>query len=330
MGQIEISLDDKKLKYFERQKRRVGFEWKHNIADWRRVAEFILEWEGAQPESQKIPPKTPGLGNQHDEESIPNGMNQWLESLAKEMEIQVSNLWRYRKAAQSAIQLWGDKYEIKSCNSIPKHMSPESIELVEKISRAAPSEVVNDITERLYQKAITRSELRKIWQNIRHVVKTESCNNPIYYKLPPTDIYRRDKLFEELCFEFLRKNLMEGSPSILKGCGKCYANENIKEQGLDILAMAKDENESVFYHAIVIRCTAQKKDSRPLIDLYENFDFTWILTSNIIENEQLIPSKVGIMQFTDKSFKLIRYPVQNQNPDLTIICRYLITSIIPK
>jgi len=302
--------------YFTQRGEELTALWTEGKADWPEVAKLILDWENAQP---------PSTGE------FPEGMNKWLTSLAEKLGIQVSNLWRYRKAALSVIELWGDGYDIKTLDNIPSHMRAESIELVEKISRAAPSEIVQDVIHRMHVGQINRSELRRIWQNIRHVIKDETRRIPVYLKLPKMDIQRRDKLFEELYFEALRKDFLEGDSPVLGGKGMCYKVEIISRMLVDIVAVTVDGNGDAIYQAIDIKTSVRNKRSlHGLENVYRNFDYLWIGVPDGVNDFRHVPVIVGIIQYVNGRLKIRREAVRNPMPDLSIVSRQLLPRLLPQ
>jgi len=284
-------------------------QWKEGSRDWRKVAALIISWEES---------KSPTLNG------VPPGMNKWLKSLACELNFGVSNLWRYRKAAKSAIQLWGKDYDIKTPTLIPEHMRPESIELVEKISRAAPSEVVSDVAMRLYNNQISRNELRRIWQSMRHVIKDNSRSIPIYHELPKADARRRGELLEELCFEALRRDLHESESPVLGSKGMCFRDDQINKMIVDIIAVTEDEHGCALYHGVEIKTSLRHVRSLDMLqNIFKHFDYIWIVAPDM-DNFKLVPEEVGILQYIDGGLKLIRKPVCNQNPDLQLVSRRIV------
>ncbi|RMH47497.1 MAG: hypothetical protein D6694_01865 [Gammaproteobacteria bacterium] len=322
---------DRTERWFERQIRRAAFEWKHQQADWRRIAEFILEWEEAHSESADGLVALVQKGQSKKAEGRPpSGLNKWLERLANEMGMQVSNLWRFRKAAMSARKIW-TRYEMNGPMDIPEHARPESIELVEKITRAAPSEVAEEVSERLYRNQITRAELRDIWQKIRHVVADETRRRPFadrYNKLPARDQIRRAQLFEELCFEALRRDLAESENPVLGAKGECFSDKRINELIVDIVAITQDELGNALYHGVEVKTSLAKDRLASVTKISKDFDFTWIALPEDIDHFKCIPENVGIIQYVDGRLKLIRGAIRNPTPDLEIISRVLIPSIL--
>lgn len=321
--------------YFERRVQETGRRWRDDTADWRDVAALILEWESAQPDSQirtTKPPHSGSLKGEGEQPTIPAGMNKWLKVMASQLGFQVSNLWRYRKAVISAREIWKDSgHSVEVAFDIPEGVGPESIELAEKISRAAPSEIIKDVTERLYQNKITRSELRKIWQSIRHVVKDESQKIPLYFELPRIDEKRRGELFDEICFEALRKDLLENKAPILGKVGMCFRNHEINRAMVDIVAVTEDEQGCAIYHGVGTKASLRANRSLNTLEkMYSHFDYLWIAVPEDIDNFKLVPEIVGILQYIDGEFKVIRKPVRNPQPNLELVSRRIVPEFLKK
>ncbi len=318
MPHTEFQIEKERMrKHFAQHQKEIVSSWKEGGADWRDVAALILEWEVAQPAT---------LGE------FPPGMNKWLKDFAKELGLQVSNLWRYRKAVISARGIWNTgEHPVKDASDIPEHIGPESIELVEKISRAAPSEVISDVARRLYDNKITRSELRKIWQSIRHVVKDESRNIPVYGELPKIDERRRGALFEELCYEAIRKDLLENEESVLGGKGQCFRDPSINRLIVDIVAVTRDEDGCALYHAIEVKESQMHRQSlERMTSVLQYFDYLWIAVPAGSAHYEHVPEQIGILEYTEGKLIMVRMAKRNPEPDMEFVSRHLIPILIWK
>ena len=272
--------------------------WKEKQADWRDVAQFIEDWEGGRPPKEWRAKKSPTALDVGPDAAIPVGLNRVIDELSKALGLQKSNLWRFRKALVAARKLWGASV-IRSARDIPEHVSPESIELVEKIARAAPSELVEPISKSLFENRITRSRLRSIWQQIRHVVKVEGRKAPTYSSLPQLDELRRQKLFEELCLEAIQKGFPQPD-----GEGRILASMLLQHQAgehpvPDIAVITADDEGEVRYHGIEVKTELGSRGGLGrLREMSRYFDYVWVVVpEGTPVPDGRIPDGVGILEY---------------------------------
>lgn len=98
----------------------------------------------------------------------------WLQLNAAKFGHTESTLWRYLSASrfyeELRVRLRRDHISSPPLESLPDSISPESIELLSKLTRVAPADVVRETAERLIKGTVTRAELRAKWQAFRPVL----------------------------------------------------------------------------------------------------------------------------------------------------------------
>ncbi|MDO8943049.1 MAG: hypothetical protein Q7U75_07675, partial [Desulfobacterales bacterium] len=100
---------------------------------------------------------------------------EWLRLLARESGIAESTLWRHLAAGRyytelrKALRKYGRK--VPSLAEAARNISPESIEILSKISRVAPEDYLVDLATRLIDGNLSRSALRQAWSAYRPVLQ---------------------------------------------------------------------------------------------------------------------------------------------------------------
>ena len=90
---------------------------------------------------------------------------EWLGRFADQLDIQPSNLWRYRSSAHYGMKLFDlnlsqpDKELIAALG----RTSAENLELLSKLSRVAPDDVFKDLVGQVLAGTLTRTRLRATW-----------------------------------------------------------------------------------------------------------------------------------------------------------------------
>ena len=91
----------------------------------------------------------------------------WLLDASKKMSLSESSLWRYYRAAKYYInlrkELQAGKISAPEFTDLPAKVSPENLEILEKIERVAQKSIFLDLAERVIHSNIKRDELRLTW-----------------------------------------------------------------------------------------------------------------------------------------------------------------------
>jgi len=288
-------------------------------SDWRAISHLILLWE-------KNHPSLAGSRN---------GMSSWLEDLAEGLGLQISNFWRYRKAFESAVIIWstGENKVLKPLD-IPEHVSAESIELLEKISRAAPSDLVNEVANRLYNNDVTRSELRNIWKNFRHAVEDKTSLAPRYSSLPNNDARRRGRLLEELVFEALVKDGREEGSLPFGKNAHFFMHVPIRNEKkifvVDIVAVSIGKNGEAEYHGIDVCMGKHFRVSEfERIENYTSyFDYFWIIGLDFSTSDWELLKGSGFLSYSSEGLSCVLEANRNRNANLESIVRQVVPFLL--
>ncbi len=268
----------------------------------------------------------------------------WLLDVSKELQISESNLWRYINAAKFIIShILKDADNPKILDQfigIPHSISPENIELIEKISRSAPSQYTERLIKRLLKNNLRRDELRAIWNDFKglldgHDARGRDIDRPI---LSLNNKERKVLLFERIFYHELKRK-----PPIFFGlCKKTkmrILSINPSFQPIVMLTLLNDnyydEVLEVSYHELYF--LKHNQDQKTVLDnLYHvnEADYVWIVVEkSLLINELLneLDKSFGIIQCDDNDLKLVkepdRNPLLNMNNDFS---KRIIASILNK
>lgn len=107
----------------------------------------------------------------------------WLKERAGEFGVKESTLWRYLTAGRYYVQLRKSlSHRQVTCpplENLSDTVSPENLELLSKLSRAAPDEVIQELAVKVIHGDITRAELRTTWQAYRPVLDGRTARGGI-------------------------------------------------------------------------------------------------------------------------------------------------------
>jgi len=265
--------------------------------DWRVLARIILEyernslWKGTS-----------------------NSFSAWLKKFASELGIQIANLWRFRRAAKAAFVFWGDQGQrcVFKIMDIPEGISPESIEILEKISRAAPAYLVKDLAARLWKKELPISELRMLWKKFRPALEGDARGRG---KLTPalsrSDLRRRASLLEDLAVEALGR--LEAKDISCSGCEariKVLRNLVVKDGyfEMDIAMIVGGEMDDVEIHGVEVLSQVFPEKLQFLQNLKRYCDYVWVAFSDspTAEMHSCLDADIGLIQIRELHADVIR------------------------
>ena len=108
----------------------------------------------------------------------------FIKELAKARGKTESTYWRLVKAGEIYVQTRNSSVpqgsELPELTDPAIMATPESIEIVEKIRRAAPAEIANEIAYKAMRGLISRSELRDVWEAYRPILKGKNARGRQY------------------------------------------------------------------------------------------------------------------------------------------------------
>lgn len=249
---------------------------------------------------------------------------------AKQRQITKSSLWRLRSAGRYYGEL-----RAKLGSGVPGltepgiAAAPESLELLKKISRVAPAELLQDLEIRTMLGEISRRELRDIWESYRPVLGGETkrgrgMQEPRY---DPQNAFMRAALTEANALAAIVKSaptwLGYSDLSLYRAVhisGSRSLNSLYPALPDLVLLITQEENSPLDIHGIEagINPSENKYLQKYSVERV-NTDYVWFATVlNLVESELLIiPEEIGVFFVSEKGIALVRqakrlYPKNNE------------------
>lgn len=285
--------------------------------DWRVLARIILEYE-----REKL------------WKGEASSFSAWLKQFAGQLGVHISNLWRFRRAAKAAFMLWGEhgQRRINSLMDIPEGISPESIEILEKISRAAPSYTVNELSTRLFEKTITMNALRVLWRKFRPALKGDARGrNKLAPRLSRGDARRRDELFQNLVIESLGSLNLKGLGYEKNTSKKLVADVKMSsDQGeVDVVMLVRLEGGEVDIHGIEVEKDIDSVRPESLEKLKRYCDYVWVALDEEPTQELFnLNTGIGLLHVRESKLDVIKKAEKTEADLGEIMARRLINKII--
>lgn len=241
-----------------------------------------------------------------------HSFTEWLTTHAPTLGYNESSLWRYLGASrlyeQLRARLAGDKIACLPLDQLSARGGPENLELLAKLTRAAPPDVVRDLEQRVVMGTVTRTELRNTWLAFRPVLGGQTARGrgvrPPHFN--PADHQQVQSQLEGLIFQ----QLTSGDPRWV-GCATpqvyelflnvwphCAAGARVS---FDAVAVVREQSRApLVFHGIEVGGAIGKRD-----DAYEArapyCDALWLAVSEQPDHGvlKMVPPYVGILHIQE-------------------------------
>ena len=249
----------------------------------------------------------------------------WLLDTSKKMSLSESSLWRYYRAAKYYINL---RKELQAGNistpeftNLPARVSPENLEILEKIERVAPKIIFLDLAERVIHSNIKRDELRLTWIAYRKGLegKTSRGMGVERPKINTKDPRHKAFIKEAQLLTALNANYKNCIGDNLSSKGGVFPNVSINTIGDGKIlfdAIVTIEKDGLEFHGIEIRASNESELHLGSLKNQEKYcDFTWIAFNEFDSrfSTKNIPSNYGILALKGGNLEVIKKPAKNQS-----------------
>jgi hypothetical protein len=243
----------------------------------------------------------------------------WLKHRADKFKLHESTLWRYLTAGRYYIQLRKTLTErnvlCPPLESLSGDVSPENLELLSKITRVAPDDALQRLTERVIGASITRAELRATWQAYRPVLggRTARGVSPPHINLADRD--QVDSLLQATVLTAL-----SAGGSAWTGIEKleiCRLFTNVRPEyagplpscEIDVVAMVREHEKSPLkIHGIEIIGSFNRQEKSKFVAMAPFCDLLWVATPDYADCmcKADVPDFVGIIRATESALRVER------------------------
>lgn len=255
--------------------------------------------------------------------------SEWVRALAITLGCQERILWRYLTAARFYKALVPDLtqrgFDVQMLEDLPGWVSPASLELLSRLARVAPREIVDSLAIRVVTKQITRAELLQAWQAFRPALAGWTARGrgdarpPVNRLDPPTqDLLRKAGVIHAL----------QSSGGSWTGCSDpdhyrvlpdiWCAPARGQQTGclLDAVAVVGSKDDPLVYHGIeYVGANIEELTRHQLRRAASYCDYLWA-----IEHEEAgridrasIPASIGVLLVREDTINVVR-PAKRRNP----------------
>jgi len=254
-----------------------------------------------------------------------NSFTEWIRYFAQQFGKREGSYWRYLTAGRYYVELrkrlLNHDIQCPELQNLPDRISPENLELLAKLERVAPPDVIFGLAERVVAGVATRAELRDAWCVFRPVLAGRTARGHVEVpRYDPDNPMQRDSLLEAMVFRALAESagrwLENNNCSIYhlfsdvelmkyKGSNKRYVLDAL------IITGSKVSGELVFHGIEVVGIISQQTQKK-LHDFMQLCDFVWAsVHEHLLEQTKPeIPNGVGILVANGPKIYIVRQAVK--------------------
>jgi hypothetical protein len=245
----------------------------------------------------------------------------WLRALAQALGRKERILWRYLSAMryyqQLQAQLKARNGEIPTLAQLLPAVSPGHIELLFRLARVAPPDMVQSLTDRLMTSQVTRAELQRAWQTFRPALggwtargrgtgkptdrdnwrqRDDLSKAVVLHELQSADTFWKD-IVKAADYRFLLNIRSIPVPDYRSGCP------------FDAVAVVYPEQDQYFFHGIQYVGTVLTATTKRHVLRGAAFcDYLWVVRHVETDGADVkwIPDSIGLLLVKRGSVQVIR------------------------
>lgn len=261
--------------------------------------------------------------------------SKWLESWGKEINLCKATLWRYITAQKKYERLRAEAskfgYDFEAIEDLKCPISPEGIEIFDKLSRILKENEVYEMMNRFIDGEITRKELREKWNVFKPALEQKASHGLFgesivldALRLNSNEWLRKDKA------EYKKGKVIYRVPSFSKFFQSVTVTNSIHNQHyvLDaILALQEMSNEPLHIHGVAI--VSQNLLEYERFEAYRKYcNALWIAAPRGVAEDinVKIPQGIGLISVNNKEIEVIITAEVNHSPEFLVeTCKALLT-----
>jgi hypothetical protein len=232
----------------------------------------------------------------------------WLRKFAKETGKTQSTLWRYRGAWEHYVSIQSklERYSIRTMDvyEFSRLASAENFEILEKLERVAPEEIMEDLYVKVFAGTLRRNDLREKWNIFKGVLegKTARGKNAVVPKFKSRNFVdstagNMTKFQSSLVFNVLKDefHIRINNEGIEQHVHRFYTNYKIDKKTLDALVVIKYNNSEIHLHGMYKRESSITAQAKKFLEFYASVcDFVWIICDDIYYHNNVIFDEIQL------------------------------------
>jgi hypothetical protein len=273
-----------------------------------------------------------------------NSFTAWVRTFAKEIKKQESSCWRYLSAAKFYLMLTeilnDHKIACPVITELPECVSPENVELLEKLHRVMPHDQFLNYANRTIKNNIKRKELREAWAIYRPSLQGRTARG---IRVAPTvntkDQYQFDSQAEAIAITSLINSDGNWTNKNASDFYKTFRGvklpisvsgiDNIFEPDLCVLTGSKKTNEMNFHIVEYSSLMNHQASIEKLVSMSKKANYIWVLFQNsAIELTKVLPQYFGLIGLSGPDNFIVHREARYTEIDQTCLLKQLVLNSI--
>jgi len=279
-------------------------------------------------------------------EQTANSFTDWLKSNAEKLGNKESTLWRYlvvgRYYHDLREQFARVQLEYPPLLELPKHVSPEKLELLSKLGRVAPKDFFEKLIYDVLDNEVTRDDIREQWKAFRPALMGKTARGR-KVEAPTVNINNEDEF--KTVTEAIIINSLKSLGSEWLGSTKALMYDirmdvwsrepdyypGISPMFRSVAIYKKDKQSELEIHGIDMdRCFLSEKFSfivAMINDMSTYCDFFWMVIGTATEHyEKDVPRHIGLLNVNQNRIKVVRQAtsIKKDNEKANILLKELL------
>ena len=255
-------------------------------------------------------------------------LTEWVQKTAPLLGLKEASLWRFLRSRRIyddlRRQMAARGHELPEPEALPPQVSAESLELFEKLRRAAPERVTDPIALGLVRGEVTRTQLRTLWQDYRPALAGRTARGYGVISAPRVD--RRDPEVADSLGEAEALLALRGGDRAWTGTSdfdiysvfsrvelsiRRTARVAVRRVLDAVVAVRAREGADLTFHAFEVRRRHFGEETGTWLEEVAPYvDYAWIAVIGPIEAKVVTraPSGLGVAEIRDGQVKVRRRP----------------------
>lgn len=234
---------------------------------------------------------------------------EWMQELCKQRGCSLASLWRFKTAGklynEQRQRMAQRGFPLPELSDIPKGVSAESLELLTKMVRVVPADVLDEVIEKAMQGTITKTKVQEIWNAYAPLLNGKTARGR-GVEVPQITLDMASRAEADVVLGLRRSKgaWLEPTPEVFEVYVGADVGKNIMRRTryvCDALILSQaDKHSPVVVHGLEIRVFGPHVTIKPhtVTWLSETCDYGWVASPAQISDDDFerIPRQLGVLE----------------------------------
>lgn len=242
--------------------------------------------------------------------------SEWIRGLVKAHGVSLGQIWRYRASGLYYQRLKQTHPDLPELAELPRTISAEALEILEKIERVAPKELVEDTTDQVLSGEVPIRELKALWRTYKPALQGNTNRGR---GESPRAAIDRFQLFESTALFALRKYPASWVGTQTPHRFHLFDHFQFQTEAIEYDAVAlvqPDTNSPIELHVVEVGMGLDTREVRTFLNAPpDQPDFCWVLVQEPPADALLAQwsSFVGLLGYQEERPKVYQAAKRQQS-----------------